>query len=251
MAGSQTPGDARTPNLIEVRRLSTLPEFSEAVRLQQSIWGFADTELVPRSFFVLSREIGGQVFGAFLAGEMVGFCVSLPGIKPDGHPYLHSHMLGVLPAHRDCGAGHLLKLEQRSDALARGIDLIEWTFDPLEVKNAYFNIKRLGVIVRRYIEDLYGPSSSPLWGGLPSDRCVAEWWIRSGSGEVSRPAAAIEERIAVPAAIHQIRERDPAQARQIQLANAARFRSCFKKGLVVIGFESGETEGVYLLGRWP
>jgi predicted GNAT superfamily acetyltransferase len=237
--------------VIEVRRLCALSEFSEAVKLEQCIWGFADTELMPPSFFVVAAEIGGQVFGAFLSGQMVGFCVALPGIKPDGRPYLHSHMLGVLRDHRDRGTGRMLKLEQRSDALTRGIDLIEWTFDPLEVKNAYFNIQRLGVIVRHYIEDLYGPSTSPLHGGLPTDRCIAEWWIGSGVGQAPRPASAIEDRISVPTAIHEIRRNDPERAREIQRANADRFQASFSKGLAVIGFERNETEGVYLLGRWP
>lgn len=237
--------------MIEVRRLFTISAFSEAVRLEQRIWGFGDTELMPRTSFVVAAEIGGQVFGAFLSNQMVGFCVALPGLKPDGHPYLHSHMLGVLPDHRDGGAGRLLKLEQRSDALARGIDLIEWTFDPLEVKNAYFNIHRLGVIVRHYREDLYGPSTSPLHGSLPTDRCVAEWWIRSSVGQASQPAGAIEDRISVPVTIHEIRRSDPRRAREIQRTNAARFQACFDKGLAVIGFERAETEGVYLFGRWP
>ena len=109
---------------------------------------------------------------------MIAFCLAIPGLKPDGKPYLHSHMLGVLAEYRNHGVGRQLKLQQRDDALARGIDLIEWTFDPLEIKNAYFNVERLGAIVRRYLRNQYGASSSPLHGGLPTDRLVAEWWIR-------------------------------------------------------------------------
>ena len=88
-------------------------------------------------------------------------------------------MLGVLPEYRDAGVGRMLKLEQREDALARGIELIEWTFDPLEIKNAYFNMERLGAIVRRYVRNQYGTTTSHLHGGLPTDRCIAEWWIAS------------------------------------------------------------------------
>ena len=88
-------------------------------------------------------------------------------------------MLAVLPEYRNRGIGKMLKIAQREDALARGIDLIEWTFDPMEVKNAYFNIERLGAIVRRYTPDFYGSSTSPLHGTLPTDRLHAEWWLKS------------------------------------------------------------------------
>ena len=107
---------------------------------------------------------------------MVAFCLCIPGLKPGGKQYFHSHMLGVLPAYRNTGLGRRLKLEQREDALARGIDLIEWTFDPLELKNAFFNIERLGAIVRRYVQTstarpeplawrpAYRPAASPNGG---------------------------------------------------------------------------------------
>jgi predicted GNAT superfamily acetyltransferase len=254
VAGSQAGNPSGSPvnkTEIEIRRLTTLAEFSEVLRIQRTVWGYQDSELLPRTAFVVANKIGGRVWGAYQGAEMVGFCMAVPGLKPDGRVYLHSHMLGVLPAHRDSGAGRLLKLEQRSDSLARGIELIEWTFDPLEIKNAYFNIERLGVIVRHYLENAYGATSSPLHGGLPTDRCVAEWWIESGIGWASRPVRRIEERIAVPSAIAQIRREDPTRARDIQQANAARFQACFEKGLAVIGFERGEAEGVYLLGEPP
>src|SRR6202012_2433270 len=93
--------------------------------------------------------------------------------------YLHSHMLAVLPEYRNAGLGRRLKLAQRDDALSRGFDLMEWTFDPLEIKNAYFNLERLGAIARRYNVNQYGITSSPLQGGLPTDRLVAEWWLKS------------------------------------------------------------------------
>ena len=244
MAGSET--------LIEVRRLFALAEFSEAVKLQQCVWGFPDSELLPLRFFVVATRIGGQVFGAFDAGKMVGFCLAIPGVKAGGKAYLHSHMLGVLPAYRNAGIGRRLKLEQRADALKRGFDLVEWTFDPLEVKNAFFNIERLGAIVRCYEENAYGTTSSPLHGGLPTDRCVAEWWIASPRVEAllngRKPERRVEERIAVPAEIGQWRSEQPARAREIQRANAERFRECFARGLAVTGFERSAAEGAYLLG---
>src|SRR5438552_9000326 len=116
--------------------------------------------------------------GAFDRTGLVGFALSVPGTR-SGHIYLHSHMLAVRKDHRNSGLGPRLKLLQREDALARGIELIEWTFDPLEIKNAYLNVEKLGAIARRYNINQYGITSSPLQGGLPSDRLIAEWWLKS------------------------------------------------------------------------
>jgi len=110
--------------------------------------------------------------------ELVGFALAIPGLR-NGHRYLHSQMLAVRQAYRNGGLGRRMKLYQRDDALARGIELMEWTFDPLEIKNAYLNIEKLGAIARRYNVNQYGITSSPLQGGLPTDRLIAEWWMKS------------------------------------------------------------------------
>lgn len=217
----------------EIRELSGEQELREAVALQKTIWGFEDADLLPFRMMVVATKIGGQLLGAFADGKMVAFCLAIPGLKPPAWPYLHSHMLGVLPEYRNAGLGRELKLRQRDDALARGLDLIEWTFDPLELKNAYFNIEKLGAVVRRYVRNQYGTSSSPLHGGIPTDRCVAEWWIGR-----PRQRGVIVERICVPADIH--------EARQLQGSIAEQFEECFARGLAVIGMENG----CYLLGEW-
>jgi predicted GNAT superfamily acetyltransferase len=112
----------------------------------------------------------------------------------------------------------------------------------MELKNAFLNIEKLGAIIRRYHPNLYGSTSSPLHGGLPTDRCYAEWWL-----ERDRQKPDPIERIAYPANIGDIRANDPARAREIQSQNATRFQQAFAKGLAVTGFERTETEGVYLL----
>ncbi|MEX2261776.1 MAG: GNAT family N-acetyltransferase [Bryobacteraceae bacterium] len=243
------------PSGIEVRQLSEIPEFAEAVQLQKRIWGFADVELLPVRLFIVADKIGGHAFGAFEGGRMVGFCLAIPGLKPGGKYYLHSHMLGVLPDYNNRGIGRLMKLRQREDAVARGIELVEWTFDPLEIKNAYFNVERLGAIIRRYVPNQYGSSSSFLHGGLPTDRCVAEWWVSSPRVEgaihgkpCKRPE--IEARISVPAAIDRLRREDRREARAIQQTIAGQFREYFDRGLAVVGFEKSEESGTYLLGQW-
>ena len=246
--------------MIEIRPLTAHAEFQDAVRLQQQIWGFEEIELLPLRLFVVALKVGGQVFGAFDGQRMIGFCLAIPGLKPGGlktggKSYLHSHMLGVLPEYRDAKVGKRLKLAQRDEALSRGIDLIEWTFDPLEVKNAFFNVERLGAIVRRYVFNQYGTTTSHLHGGLPTDRCIAEWWIGSPRAEAiiaGRPFERnpVEIRIAIPAEIAAIRSDDPKRAREIQQQSSVQFQRAFDNGLAVIGFERSKEAGTYLLGKW-
>ncbi|MGB7762526.1 MAG: GNAT family N-acetyltransferase [Bryobacteraceae bacterium] len=246
MAGSQA--------VIEIRLLRELAQFAGVVELQKEIWGFDPIDLLPMRFLVVLDKVGGHIFGAYDGERLVAFCFAIPGVKPGPAPYLHSHMLGVLPEYRDCGIGRRLKLRQREDALARGIGLIEWTFDPLELKNAFFNMERLGAIVRRYAENQYGITASPLHGGLPTDRCTAEWWLDSPrvrgilAGERAPVNAA--ERISFPADIALIRSQDAGRAREIQRTNAALFQDAFARGLAVTGFERGRAAGAYLLEPW-
>ena len=133
-----------------------------------------------------------------------------------------------------------------SSDLSRGINLIEWTFDPLELKNAYLNIVKLGAIVRRYSENQYGLTASPLHGGLPTDRCYAEWWLT----DTREKGRHVVERISYPADIARIRTEDNERARAIQQANAEKFKRAFAAGLAVTGFERSESEGTYLLEAW-
>lgn len=249
MAGGQAQSGA-----IDVRPLTQHAEFAEAVDLQRAIWGFDELELLPVRFFVVAQKIGGQILGAFHAGRMIGFCLAIPGLKPGGMIYLHSHMLGVMEEYRNAGVGRRLKLAQRDDALSRGIDLIEWTFDPLEIKNAYFNLVRLGAIVRQFAPNQYGSTSSPLHAGLPTDRCVAEWRLRSPRVEAalagklaanSHPSARIE----VPAAIETIKQNEPERAREIQTRVREEFLRHLRGGLAATGLERTPGAGFYILNR--
>jgi predicted GNAT superfamily acetyltransferase len=248
--------NTRPQSDFRIAPLATLEDFERCVVLQLETWGYSDGDVVPRRIFMVAQRIGGQVLGAFDGDTMIGFAMSLPGFR-DGQAYLHSHMLAVLPAYRDAGLGRRLKLAQRDDALTRGFNLMEWTFDPLEIKNAYFNIARLGAIVRRYQPDFYGPSSSPLQGGLPTDRLYAEWWLRSPRvnkllrGEA--PPLEVLERITVPHTIYQWKQ-DTQQrdlARTLQSENREALQSAFHRGLAVIGYErDSELNGTFLLGQW-
>jgi predicted GNAT superfamily acetyltransferase len=206
---------------------------------------------------VVAEKIGGQVIGAFDEGEIVGFALSIPGAR-GRHSYLHSQMLGVRARYRNAGLGRQIKLFQRVDGLARGFELIEWTFDPLEIKNAYLNLERLGAVARRYNVNQYGITSSPLQGGLPSDRLVAEWWLQSKRVEnllssLPRPAFVTEKVVSVPAQIYEWKG-SPAtrhRAKEMQDHNRQEFLQAFSDGLVVLGYERDQQgNGAFLLGRW-
>ena len=152
-----------TVETLVLRNCTTLEEFRACVALQKEVWGFSDAELVPLRIFSLAPKIGGQVVGAWDGETLVGYAMAIPGSR-NGHPYLHSHMVAVKEGYRNTGLGRKIKLFQREDAIARGYELMEWTFDPLEIKNSYFNLERLGAIARRYNVNQYGITNSPLQG---------------------------------------------------------------------------------------
>jgi predicted GNAT superfamily acetyltransferase len=190
------------------RDLKTLEEFARVVELERAIWGPGYDEVVPVPILAVTVLRGGILIGAF-DGEasierMVGFVYSLPGIKA-GKPMQWSHMLGVLDQYRNSGVGHELKLLQRERTLAMGLELVEWTYDPMQAMNAHLNFAKLGIVVEEYEENVYGESSSPLHRGNPTDRFVAEWWVRE-------PHVA---RRLVPTARLQLRTSEVADARPV------------------------------------
>jgi predicted GNAT superfamily acetyltransferase len=218
------------------------------VELEIQVWGFRERDVVPSQMYVVASKIGGQALGAFVEDTLAGFVLAYPGIR-EGVPYLHSHMAAVLPEFQDLGIGRGLKLAQRDDALARGIALVEWTFDPLQTKNAYFNICRLGAIARRYLTDVYGSTSSPLHAGLPTDRLVAEWHLESqrvvdvmAGREPVRGQSSERVRVLTENA-------SPDRVVEIQEDLRQRFQELFEKGLVVIWFERETGGGSYILAK--
>jgi len=278
--------------MIVIRACSGLDELEACVQLQIETWGYDATDVLPRKSFLLAQKIGGQVIGAFDTEKnganpnggpevLVGFVMAWPGVKAGvdrmdaasspGHDagnglpraYLHSHMLAVREGYRNRGLGARLKLAQREDALGRGIRHMEWTFDPLEIKNAYLNIHRLGAFVRRYEVNFYGVSSSRLQGGLPTDRLVAEWPLDSPRVEAlveRRPAAAlvpeerIQTRIHVPVSISEWKASDAGRERAlaVQLENRGAFLEAFSQGLAVVGFAlDAHGNGIFELGLLP
>jgi predicted GNAT superfamily acetyltransferase len=259
--------------VILIRECSGFDELEACVQMQVETWGYDQSDVIPRKAFLVMQKIGGQIIGAFDTsmpgtspqGEprsLVGFAMSLPGVKApekneaEPRPYLHSHMLAVREAYRNRGLGAQLKLEQRREALARGIRYMEWTFDPLEIKNAFLNIHKLGAVACGYRVNFYGVSSSRLQGGLPTDRLLAEWRLDSPRVQAilagGQPASNhIEERIQVPASIYEWKasERDRERALAVQLENRRKFQHAFSRGLAVLGFvRDTQGNGIFELG---
>jgi len=241
---------------IAVRPCAGLAEFATCIEIERAVWGSADVDIVPLPLFVVAAETGGQVLGAFAGERMIGFTLAIAGIR-GRKPFLHSHMTAVLQQFRNRGAGRGLKLLQRQEALGRGIDVVEWTFDPLEIKNAYFNF-RLGAVARRFIPNMYGTTTSPLHGGLPTDRLVAEWWLRSL--RVSRALADKRSarrsrkkevaRIKIPVDFARIRGTNPEEAARLQAEVRLEFEHWLSRGYAATGIEVSEEKAEYLLEPW-
>jgi predicted GNAT superfamily acetyltransferase len=241
---------------VAIRGLTELEEFDQCVELQNAVWAYDLSGMMSQKVFLLASRIGGQVLGAYAGGGLVGYAMSLPGVR-NGHAYLHSHHLAVLPEWRNAGVGRRLKLAQREEAMGRGFELMEWTFDPLEIKNSHLNFARLGAISRRYRRNFYGASNSPLHGGLPTDRIYAEWWLQSErvkkalAGE--RMAMEVEQTVEVPAEIYAWKSSDAERPKAfaVQRRNAAALEEAFAGGLAVLGYERSERgDGRFLLGKW-
>lgn len=217
--------------------------------MEKLTWGEAIT--VPAAIFVVAEHSGGQVLGAFDGEKLVGFTLGLAGFRPGQH-FIHSHMTAVLPEYQNRGVGRRLKLFQRQDALKRGIPLVEWTFDPLELKNAHFNLVRLGAVARRYIPDCYGITESPMHAGLPTDRLVAEWWLDSERvkgilADDPLPASGKSDRISIPADIAETKSKDRAAGTRIQSEAREQFLKKFGAGWVATSIESSGESSSYIL----
>ena len=240
---------------IVIRKCDTIEEFHRCVQLQREIWGEADLEVEPATMFVVAAHTGGQVLGAFVGDRLVGYTLAVAGLGYANAPFLHSHMTGVQSGYRDRGVGRLLKLFQREEALSRGIRLIRWTFDPLELKNAHFNLNRLGAICREYQANLYGLTTSPLHRGLPTDRLLAEWHLDSArvvaainnlaQDPVETPAA-----IEMPADLDRWQNENSPELAKTQSCIREEFQKWFAKGYAAVAFRTRPGNQAYQLAPW-
>jgi chorismate synthase len=175
---ASTPLFVDSSSPVELRRLSSLDEYRQCEELQARVWGPDDVVRVPALVMVTAGLNGGYAFGAFAGGRIVGFVLASPGLTEAGRVKQCSILMAVDSSYQNNGVGRQLKMAQRETALAQGIDLITWTFDPLASANVHLNLHKLGCVASRYFVDVYGTPECGLNAGLPTDRLLAEWWIR-------------------------------------------------------------------------
>jgi predicted GNAT superfamily acetyltransferase len=229
----------------KIRLCTTFEEFTACLEMQRHVWQFADLDVTPLRSFVITRRSGGFTLGAFNdENRLLGFSHALAAFDAKSQPYYYSHMLAVEPARQNAGIGRELKLAQRDYAVERGLGLIGWTFDPLQSRNAYLNLIKLGGVVRKYYVNYYGnASTSALHRGLDTDRLFIEWWV--GSERVARalkgehrndePAAVVE----VPREIEEVKTREIREAVEWQQKIRAAFQKHLSAGLYCAGFTPG------------
>ncbi len=235
------------PLAIEIRSCVSYADCEPCVALQEAVWHYPKEQVVPAHMFAMAIHIGGHALVAYHEGAPIGFTLAFPA-RRDGVVYLHSDMAAVLPGWQGKGIGMQLKLEQKRLALRQGIERIEWTFDPLALRNAHFNICRLGARVRRVIPNAYGEGHSPLDGHLPTDRFVAEWQLAGVERAIADDAES--RTIAIPLDIDSMKTQDPQRALAVQQEVSAAAERYFAEGYVISDFSQTETHGLYRLGRY-
>ncbi|MFN2491631.1 MAG: GNAT family N-acetyltransferase [Pyrinomonadaceae bacterium] len=252
---------------IAIRECSTIDEFDSCVRLQREVFKLPDLEISPRRHLIVSRQAGGWTLGAFLDDLLVGFVHHLAGVRSETEIFGYSHMMAVDPNYQNKGVGARLKWSQRERAMREGRSFIKWTWDPMQARNAHFNLNRLGVIVTTYAENFYGtdyPANIPrstleheeiakLQPGIDSDRLFAHWVLQSNrvvnlaKGADNQVAVTPAVTIEIPPDWTRLSKEDPGAAKQEQLRVRSEFRNAFGTGMICAGFERSVTRPRYLL----
>ena len=163
---------------IVIRDIVSVEEMRAVEELQKEVWGIPDRDIVSVFMLRATNAAGGVLVGAFDGAALVGFAYGFVGLE-DGRPILHSDMLAVLPSYRGRDVGYRLKLAQRERALARGLRVMTWTFDPLQARNARLNFGKLGVVSDRYFVNFYGEQSSSFLHSTGTDRLWVKWLLDS------------------------------------------------------------------------
>ncbi len=227
---------------IEIRECTALDEFAECITVQREVFALPEQELSPVRHFVVTRNAGGFTLGAFENGRMAGFVLSVPAFLR-GERAFYSHMTAVRPEYQSLGLGARLKWAQRERALGDGVRYIKWTFEPVKARNAYFNLMKLGAIVRDYQVNFYGTDYGTANGsGLASDRLFAEWHLNNEKVVSLADAKPIQEERVPVAVISTIDDwtslvtQNPEEAQAEQLRIRADFHLALGKGYVAREF---------------
>ena len=245
---------------IQIRECTTIEEFDSCVALQSEAFGLPDLEISPRRHLIVSRQAGGWTLAAFVAERMIGFVHHLAAVRPNNEIYGYSHMMAVAKDYQNKGIGARLKWAQREKALSEGRTFIKWTWDPMQSRNAHFNLNRLGVTVDTYLDNFYGTDyfADPAQAeedrpGLQSGRLVARWDLQSprvvalGSGTAHTIEAKPVASVAIPVEWSAFVKRDTQRARDVQARVRSEFKKLFAEGLVCAALERGAEESRYLL----
>lgn len=256
---------------VAIRELSSLEEARAASALLDRIWG-GRSVMTPELLRAMGTH-GGLVLGAFRSNVLVGAQMGFVGLVGGG-PILHSHVTGVAPEEQGAGVGFSLKLAQRDWCMAREIDTVTWTFDPLVARNARFNLHKLGAVAHKFLRDFYGPMDDTFNVGDRTDRLEVRWELRSTRVEAAlagRPPSeedaegnavvldqregqpirieavdAIRELIRVPSDYQALRSTDPATARAWRDAVGDALEEAINEGFRAVDFLR---QGVYVLER--
>ena len=250
---------SETQAAIQIRECTTIEEFDACIELQREAFALPDLEISPRRHLIVSRRAGGWTLGAFAGDELVGFVHHLIAVRESDEIIGYSHMMAVAMGYQNRGVGAQLKWAQRARALSEGRTYIKWTWDPMQARNAHFNLNRLGVTVRAYEVNFYGTDYSTLPREtnesvhLDSDRLFAGWQLDStrvallAEGHAPAPDAAPLATIEIPADWAALLRQDAAAALSEQQRVRAEFQAAFAAGLVCTGFERHPARPRYLL----
>ncbi len=231
-------------NGVIIRPITDVRTLREVENLQQRIWGMTDREVVPTHQLLAIASAGGVMLGAFTpGGELIGFCYGFAGQR-EGRSLLYSHMAGVVEGYRGQEVGFRLKAAQREAALARGLDWMVWTFDPLQSANASFNLRRLGARAGRYYVNYYGEMADDLNRGVESDRLEVDW-LQEPRLDLDAP----ELLLAGPANFTDLRRQDLGLARRWRAASREAFQTYFRRGYTAVDFARTPEAGYYVLRR--
>lgn len=238
---------------IEIREVETIEELDACLDLQREVFGFSDLEVSPRRYLIVAKRSGGFTLGAFDGAKMVGLAITVPAFQGETRVF-YSHMAAISPGYQGCGIGTKLKWAQRKIALERNVKFIKWTFQPVLARNAFFNLEKLGAVIRRYIPNFYGTgfSNSGVQSELESDRVYADWELESekvialSKNEIFAERREIIKTVEIPQDWNALLKSDVGAAKNEQDRIRREFQQAFSEGLLCGGFRRDENQPQYL-----
>ncbi len=253
-ASARAAGARAGVEVAETAEVADPAAFEDTSLLLQRVWR-ADhpAEIAAPGLLRTYAHSGNYVAGAYRGGRLIGASVGFFGRDETGTPHLHSFVAGVEPGGLGRGVGFALKQHQRAWTLARDVPEVRWTYDPLVLRNAYFNLCKLGGRAVRYLPEFYGAMADGINSGDLSDRLLLVWRLDAPEvvaaadgtpAEVTAGAGRV--RVEIPADVEELRARDPAAATAWRLAVREAMGGRMAAGWRVAGVSR---DGYYLLTK--